>query len=795
MQLALARLLVVAFLGLACGWAAAQLPAAEIQALKLSDAERAWVASHGPVKVLVVRGAEPYYSFSDTSGGPLGYGIDMLEVMAARAGLALRYVAADNATAGLKAFDSGEVDMTPLAAPSPRRLGFLSFPGPLLPAERVIISRQDTGDISAQHDFAGRRIAVVAGTVPSETLAAAYPKATFVPFNTPGDAASAVASGEADLAVQWLHDAVYAIESRLLANLRIWREPGAVRSFLGPAVSLKQPLLHDILKRALATLTPAERSQLARRWLPRGTGLSWGNSVVALSPEERDWVERAGEVRLGFDIDFAPFTAGDKQGRFEGLGADTLRLAAQKVGLRVVEQRGGAFGDVYQAALDGPLNLVVGMARNKARLERFDFIGPFSTNPTAIVMRNNDRRLWTDPDDIDGGKLGLTRSHFLIPWLQSRKPGLTLVEFDSLTEVLQALDGGQIDAAAGNSVVLNRLVEQFYTGRLRFTGVVTDGDSELYFGVPKQHPELALILRKGFEAITPAETTELQRRWLLVSLRPGLSPADVLRWAVPLGLATLLVLAVMWAANRRLKSAHAAEVDARSTAERAVAARGRFLAYLSHELRGTLGSIGAGAQMLIDRDDPALRPKLLVTIKRACDNLREMLEATLGHERSLASGIVLQPTEQDLASWWADTLAPLALQAEQKGLSLVDHPPPVNLRLSFDATRLAQVLGNLVQNAIKFTPEGQVAVRGEWDGRRLHIRVADSGPGIPETERERIFEPYSQGAAGRDQRSGAGLGLSICKQIVDTLQGRISVQPGEAGGAVFDVELPLLAGA
>jgi signal transduction histidine kinase len=782
------RLAAALLLSAGCaGWAGAQ-------GLDLSLAERQWVTAHPGVRVVVIRDMEPLYSVGDAHQGPQGFGIDLLAVVAQRAGVTLEYHAVDTIAEAAAEIREGRADLTPMAAPTPRRREEVLFPGPFIPAEQVIVSRSDVGDISPSQDFAGRRVAVVDGTALAEQIGTDFPRANVVHFPSQLDAYRAIAEGQADLAVSWLHEAVYTIEANLLANLRVRRNTGAARSFFGPAVTRGEPLLASIVAKGIASLSPGEQTSAARKWLPRGVDTLWFPGQVLLTPTELAWVKRVGAIKLGYDENFAPFTARGALDNFEGLGADMVRLAATKVGLRVIEQRGGSFADVYEAARNGALNVVVGAARTESRRAEFDFVGPFSSFPTVMVMRSDAARLWGDPDEIaKGSTLGLLREHFLIPQLRSRRPGLPLVVFESQDDVLQALDKGRVDAAIGNGAVINRLINERYAGRLRVTGVLADSTSELYFAVPRAQPELARLLQVGFDAITPVESSEIRQRWLFVSVRPGLHWREILAWSAPAAAAAAFALATLLVANRRLRTAHAAAQAARDAAEEATAARGRFVAYLAHELRGSISGIGAGAQMLMDTDDPAFRRRMLEAMKLSTAGLGDLLETTLAHERAMAGALTLDPQATDLTLWWQRLMAPWQLSAEAKGLALRVEAPHAGHPLLFDGTRLAQALSNLIGNAIKFTASGGVAVLGHWDASagRLTVRIADSGPGISQADRAQLFMPYSQGEHGRSAGRGAGLGLAICHAIVLAMGGHIEVHCPATGGTEFTVTVPI----
>ena len=136
-----------------------------------------------------------------------------------------------------------------------------------------------------------------------------------------------------------------------------------------------------------------------------------------------------------------------------------------------------------------------------------------------------------------------------------------------------------------------------------------------------------------------------------------------------------------------------------------------------------------------------------------------------------------------------DKLAPLA---RQQGLAVTCDLTESFPAIEADVMRLEQVLTNLVENAIKFTPQGgQVQVRG-WDrGDAVEIAVIDSGIGVPAEERERVFERFYQvDSSVRRRYKGTGLGLTICKHIVSQHGGRIWVQDAPGGGSQLHVVLP-----
>lgn len=223
--------------------------------------------------------------------------------------------------------------------------------------------------------------------------------------------------------------------------------------------------------------------------------------------------------------------------------------------------------------------------------------------------------------------------------------------------------------------------------------------------------------------------------------------------------------------------------------------KSNFLSVVSHELKTPLHSIkGFVDIILMGKTGPVsdLQRDFLGTVQEQTGHLQRLIEDLLEFSR-LESGqirlrpVLLQPAE--LASTVVEKLAPLA---HKKGLAVSSTLPENFPEIEADAMRLEQVLTNLVENAIKFTPEGgQVQVRGWERGDAVELVVVDSGIGVPAEERERIFERFYQvDSSARRRYKGTGLGLTICRHIVVQHGGRVWVQDAPGGGSEFHVTLP-----
>ncbi|GGB92024.1 hybrid sensor histidine kinase/response regulator [Marinobacterium zhoushanense] len=233
---------------------------------------------------------------------------------------------------------------------------------------------------------------------------------------------------------------------------------------------------------------------------------------------------------------------------------------------------------------------------------------------------------------------------------------------------------------------------------------------------------------------------------------------------------------------------------AKEQAERANAAKSRYISGISHELRTPLQSILGYAQLLGDRQDTPerLRPGLS-TIHRSGQYLADLIEGLLDISKIEAGRLELYRNQVQLPEL-IDQLADMfAMQARGKGIgfSCRIHDPLPQL-VSADEKRLRQILINLLSNAVKYTASGQVEFEIHYRNQVAEFSIQDSGPGIPEEHLTRIFDPFERvRTADSPNLPGTGLGLTIVKLLTEIMGGDLRVQSEQGQGSRFSVSLML----
>lgn len=261
-----------------------------------------------------------------------------------------------------------------------------------------------------------------------------------------------------------------------------------------------------------------------------------------------------------------------------------------------------------------------------------------------------------------------------------------------------------------------------------------------------------------------------------------------------------MVAGATWYGRRLAQEAHALLIRqrrekvalkrAKEAAEAAHEAKRQFLSNMSHELRTPLNGVLGNTQLMLMTNLDARQRRNLENVQKCSEDLLKIITDILDMSQAGRQRIILDARPMELRLWLESTLAPFARAAALKGLAFSWHlAPEAPARVLGDPQVLAQCLGYLVDNALKFTGEGQVEIRVEPCAEapnKIRFSVRDSGIGIEAGLVDRMFQPFTQADESNTRvYGGTGLGLALAKERVHALDGDIGVFSNPGGGATF----------
>jgi len=383
------------------------------------------------------------------------------------------------------------------------------------------------------------------------------------------------------------------------------------------------------------------------------------------------------------------------------------------------------------------------------------------------VVRHNGLVYITEPVSLGEKRIGAVVLSYQEPGIAARAAGYLLI------------GGGILLLAVGLSIVISRLLRgDLVQPLLRLTSAARDVAARQDYGfrVGKTSSDEIGLLTDSFNQMLQQLSL---REAKLQDYHRHLESEVAVR-------------------TRELSAKNVELLAAKDAAEAAAQAKSAFLASMSHEIRTPLNAVVGMTSLLLDRSLPADERDFVETIRLSTDNLLTIINEILDFSKIEAQRMELESRPLDIRLCVESAVDLVASQTSEKQLELLQHiSAEVPASVLGDETRLRQILLNLIGNAVKFTERGQVLVMAhshplEHGRHEVAFDVIDTGVGIPEDRRGKLFQSFTQADSSTTRRfGGTGLGLAISSRLAEMMGGSISVESQLGQGSTFRVRLPM----
>lgn len=548
----------------------------------------------------------------------------------------------------------------------------------------------------------------------------------------------------------------------------------------------------------LAAWAPRVRAQTTVKALPGSAcagqipGEGKGKGKPLFTEQECAWIQAHPAVTIGTDHSWLPFEFIDSRG-YQGLASSYLQAIEHISGLEFnirqidsAENKWKALAahdvDMVAVALDQP---------DAVGHDLVDLSSPYFVGSLVVVTRGSDPLSYYSAQRFYGKRVAVYRYSPFLDILKRRFPDIIWTPVDDIGDGFDQVFRGNAAAMVALSDNVVPHLKSSHREGLHISGRLTSLPVVISMGVRKDLPILASIIRKSVGSITASDADRMNEQWLD---RPSYGPpngAVVLRYyAVPISVGLLTIGALLLMVYRARVARRLAVINERR--------KSHFIAVMSHEIRTPLNAVVSSIDLLSRSQLTPQQREFSDVAINASHTLVALLDDVLDISKLSVDRLTLEKSLADVHVLIDSALQLFTAQAAAKHLPLrSEYRGPQNVCLRLDATRVRQIVGNLISNSIKFTEHGEVFVRVQVSGAvgetgTLVIDVIDTGIGIAPARQESVFKPFEQAEDSTSRKyGGTGLGLAICRELAKLMQGTLTLHSQVGRGSTVTLTLPV----
>lgn len=524
------------------------------------------------------------------------------------------------------------------------------------------------------------------------------------------------------------------------------------------------------------------------------------DSTILWTDEELEFIAAHPIITMGVDPQFVPYEFIDND-IYSGIASEYVELIEQKTGIDFQVVPDLTFIQAYYEALAGNIDVLPAVSKTPAREEFFLFSDMYYETQRVIVTRDNNTSI-DNLKDLYGETVAVQEASSHQSFL-SEYSEITMSTYSTVGEALVEVSAGAEFAFVGFLATSDYIAKSLGLTNLRFASIPNDQPIGLHFAVRQDWAILVIILNKCLDSITTEEKIAISSRWVTIQTETDYGP--VWEIIIMVGSVVFLITAIslIWV-FRLKKEMHKRKIiqidleNAKRDADEANAVKSRFMARMSHEIRTPLNAITGMTYLMKKTGLTPTQRMYSDRITQASTTMLSLVNDILDYSKIEAGKVALEIVSFNLDHVIQNVISIISLKIEEKKLGFkLYKDSDLPSWYSGDSKRLEQVLLNLLNNAVKFTSEGEISfeirlVAKQGNKHKMTFTIKDTGIGMSEQSLKELFVPFVQADSSINRRfGGTGLGLSIVKNLIEMMDGNIDVYSTENEGSTFVVTLEL----
>jgi PAS domain S-box-containing protein len=797
--------------------------------------EQQWLAQHDSEIRIGITVIPPQVLRND--GEYQGISIDYIHLMERKLGFHFKLVPYETWDDLIQAGKQYQIDMIFAAQETPERLQYLIFTKPYIMLPNMILVRKDRSGGSNLNDMKGWSIAAVKGSAVEEYLKTNFGYLDIHPVKDERNGLWMVSLGNVDAIVIEISRASYYIEKEGILNLRISGDANYLYE-LRFAIRNDWPILKTILDKGLNSISDQDKEDIRRRWIFISGKSIFSNKIF--------WISLAGSLGIFVLAIFVVILWTRTLQRTVKLRTSELQQelterSRAEAALRESEERYSRIVNTSNEGIWvlGPDTLTASVNTRMAEMlgvKQEEIIGkPFTAfmveedkqdhlkkmeNRRKGIAEHYERRLISNGGHILWAIVSATPIFDKDNNFKGSFAMFTDITERKKAEQNLALLNLALDKVKDAAFLIDGKGHFLYVNEEACRTLGYSHEELLSMSIPEIDPDYPMERwRENWRKLETQGSSRFETRHK--TKNGNIFPVEIsTNYVVDNGLPYHIAIArniterkqteeelsryrvhleeVVNKRTKELTESNAQLQIAKEQAETANKAKSTFLANMSHELRTPLNAILGFARLTKEMPDVTLEQKRnMDIITTSGGHLLNLINNVLDISKIESGRIALEVAPIDLYQLLQEMRSLLYINATERGLSfVVEQSPEIPRRIEVDGGKLRQILINLIGNAIKYTGRGGIIVRAmvAWkiDERvQLRFEVEDTGLGITDEERKRIFKPFVQLRERGAVETGTGLGLAICRQFVELMGGHIDCLSKKGKGSVFFFEIPV----